>query len=72
MTGAPPAAGDPPAPERVPTRIFPDAEPASAWVAGEIVALIRERASLDRPCVLGLPTGATPIGVYAELVRLHR
>jgi glucosamine-6-phosphate deaminase len=73
VTGAEaPAPGWAAAPERVPTRVFPDAGPASVWVAREIAALVRERASLDRPCVLGLPTGATPIGVYAELVRLHR
>jgi glucosamine-6-phosphate deaminase len=59
-------------PERIPTQVFPDAEAASVAVAHEIAALIRERESLDRPCVLGLPTGATPIGVYAELVRMHQ
>ncbi len=58
--------------ERIPTRVFPGAAEASVWVAREIAALIRERASLERACVLGLPTGATPIGVYGELVRLHR
>ena len=68
MTTAPPAD----APERVPTRVFPDAEAASVWVAREIANLIAERGSLDRPCVLGLATGSTPISVYAELVRLHR
>jgi glucosamine-6-phosphate deaminase len=26
----------------------------------------------DRPFVLGLPTGSTPLGVYRELVRMHR
>jgi glucosamine-6-phosphate deaminase len=58
--------------EHIPTRVFPDAAQAAAAVAREIADLIRERASLDRPCVLGLATGATPIGVYDELVRLHR
>ncbi len=61
-----------PPPERIPAQVFADAEAASAAAAREIAALIRERASLERPCVLGLPTGATPIGVYAELVRMHR
>ena len=59
-------------PERIPTQVFPDAEAASIAVAREIGELIRERASLERPCVLGLATGATPIGVYAELVRMHQ
>jgi len=66
------AEGGGPAPERIPTRVFADAEQASIAVAREIATLVRERASLDRPCVLGLATGATPISVYAELVRLHR
>ncbi len=59
-------------PEHVPTRVFADAEEASRAVAADIAALIRERGSLGRACVLGLATGATPIGVYGELVRLHR
>jgi glucosamine-6-phosphate deaminase len=58
--------------ERIPTQAYADAEQASVAVAREIAALIRERASLERSCVLALPTGSTPIGVYAELVRLHR
>lgn len=70
MTPASPAAAA--GPERIPTQVFPDAEAASIAVAREIGALIRERTSLERPCVLGLATGSTPIGVYAELVRMHR
>jgi glucosamine-6-phosphate deaminase len=58
--------------ERIPTRVCAQAEQASAAVAGEIAALIRQRAAENKPCVLGLATGSTPIGVYAELVRLHR
>jgi glucosamine-6-phosphate deaminase len=65
--GAPPVP-----PERVPTRVFPDPAEASRAVAAEIAALIRARAAAGRRCVLGLPTGATPVGVYAELARLHR
>ena len=41
-------------------------------VATEIADLIRQRAGEGRPCVLGLATGSTPVGVYAELVRMHR
>jgi glucosamine-6-phosphate deaminase len=58
--------------ERIPTRVHNQADQASAAVAAEIAALIRQRASEKKPCVLGLATGSTPIGVYAELVRLHR
>ena len=57
--------------ERIPTRVFSDARTASVAVAAEIASLIRSRSGAKR-CVLGLPTGSTPVSVYAELVRLHR
>jgi glucosamine-6-phosphate deaminase len=34
--------------------------------------MIRERAAAGRQFVLGLATGSTPVGVYNELVRMHR
>jgi glucosamine-6-phosphate deaminase len=58
--------------ERIPTRVFHNAESASATVAAEIAGLIRLREAEGRRCVLGLATGSTPTGVYKELVRLHR
>jgi glucosamine-6-phosphate deaminase len=58
--------------ERIPCRVFRHAGEASQAVAAEIADLIRTRASEGRPCVLGLATGSTPVGVYAELVRLHQ
>jgi len=51
---------------------FPSSDAASAFVAREIATLIRRRAAENRSAVLGLATGSTPQGVYAELVRLHR
>ncbi|WP_083435158.1 glucosamine-6-phosphate deaminase [Rhodopirellula islandica] len=51
---------------------LPDPGVASKRVAREIGALIRQRASENRNCVLGLATGSTPIRVYRELVRMHR
>jgi len=57
--------------ERIPTEVFAQAEQASAAVAGEIAALVRARQTAGKRCVLGLATGSTPTGVYAELVRLH-
>lgn len=41
-------------------------------MAQEIAALIRERAAENRQAVLGLATGSTPTGIYAELARMHR
>lgn len=45
---------------------------AAREVAAEIAALVRARAAEGRGCVLGFATGHTPLGVYAELARLHR
>ena len=38
----------------------------------ESPTLIRERNAAASPTVLGLATGSTPIGVYRELIRMHR
>jgi glucosamine-6-phosphate deaminase len=57
--------------EKIPCRVYPHAGEASKSVAGEIAALIRDRAAEGKSCVLGLATGSTPVGVYGELVRLH-
>lgn len=45
---------------------------AARAVAGEIAELIRARRATGRGVVLGLATGRTPLGIYAELGRLHR
>ncbi len=58
--------------EKLPCRVFSNAGQAGRTVAGEIATLIRERAAQGKQCVLGLATGSTPTGIYAELVRLHR
>ncbi|KEI69324.1 glucosamine-6-phosphate deaminase [Endozoicomonas elysicola] len=42
------------------------------WAARHIVQRIKQfNPSTDRPFVLGLPTGGTPIPTYQELIRLH-
>jgi glucosamine-6-phosphate deaminase len=41
-------------------------------VANRIATLIRERTAAGESTVLGLATGSTPIGVYRELIRMHR
>ncbi|MEM7624692.1 MAG: glucosamine-6-phosphate deaminase [Planctomycetota bacterium] len=58
--------------EKMPVRVYDDPADVSRAVAGEIAALIRAKADAGEACVLGLATGSTPTGVYAELVRLHR
>lgn len=58
--------------EHIPTEIRDTAAEVSVAVAKEIADLIQQRASEGKNCVLGLATGSTPTGVYAELVRLHK
>ena len=58
--------------EHIPLRVYPHSSEANKAVAGQIADLIRQRAAEGRQCVLGLATGSTPVGVYNELVRLHR
>lgn len=54
--------------EKIPTLIYKDAISASKEVAQEIAKIIKTK---EGKCVLGLPTGSTPIFIYEELVRLH-
>jgi len=58
--------------ERIRTVILRDHDDVAREVALRIAQLIRERAAEGRGCVLGLATGSTPIGVYRELIRMHR
>ena len=58
--------------EHVPLAVFASSAEASRAVAREVADLIRSRPPGQRPVVLGLATGSTPLGFYAELVRLHR
>ena len=57
---------------RIPTVAFPDSAQASRHVALLIEKLIRDNNAANRPTVLGLATGSTPVGVYRELIRLHK
>lgn len=48
-----------------------DAATASVWAAHHIADRIREKAEkTDKPFVIGLATGSTPIETYKELIRL--
>jgi glucosamine-6-phosphate deaminase len=58
--------------ERIPVDVYSHSAEASRAVAQEIAALIRARAAEGKHCMLGLATGNTPVGIYNELVRLHR
>ena len=53
--------------------IQPDYEKISSWTANYIVSKINAFApTANKPFVLGLPTGSSPIGTYKELIRLYR
>src|SRR6202012_4575958 len=58
--------------EKLPVTVYKNQQEASLAVANRIASLIRKKAGNGEKAVLGLATGATPIGVYAELVRQHR
>jgi glucosamine-6-phosphate deaminase len=64
--------GDATARERLPVVVVPDHDDIARLVAARIAELVRARAADGRGCVLGLATGSTPIGVYRELIRMHR
>jgi glucosamine-6-phosphate deaminase len=57
---------------KIPTLVFQNASEVAQHLALVIESLIRENNSAGLRTVLGLPTGSTPIGVYRELIRLHR
>lgn len=58
--------------ERVPVEVYPSQSDASLDVAHRIATIIAEKQAKGETAVLGLATGATPVKVYKELVRLHK
>ncbi len=58
--------------EKIHNVVFKDSLKASKIVAQEIAELIKEKASQNKNCILGLATGSSPIDVYEELVRMHQ
>jgi len=59
-------------PERLPVVVGETYDQIAHDIAHRIAEVIRERNAAGRPAVLGLATGSTPIGIYRELIRLHR
>ncbi|MFM7858020.1 MAG: hypothetical protein ACKO96_40420, partial [Flammeovirgaceae bacterium] len=55
--------------EKLPVSVYKNQQVASKIVAQRIASIIRQKQKQGNFAVLGLATGATPIGVYAELVR---
>src|SRR5215470_8264926 len=59
-------------PERIPVVVAESYDLLAKRIAGRIAEIISERAREGRHAVLGLATGSTPIGIYRELIRMHR
>src|SRR6184192_1988367 len=57
--------------ERVPVVIV-EYDEIARTIARRIAEIIKERRREGGHAVLGLATGSTPIGIYRELIRLHR
>jgi glucosamine-6-phosphate deaminase len=58
--------------EKIPVSIVEDPASAAKTIAAQIAAVIREKQNKGEMAVLGLATGSSPVGVYKELVRLHK
>lgn len=59
-------------PVRLSLRLTNDAESAARHIATLVAHTIRTCAGQKRRCVLGLPTGKTPLPIYKLLVEWHR
>ena len=57
---------------QIPCYVFESNTDVARHVARMIAHLVREQNSFGRKAVLGLATGSTPVGVYRELIRMHR
>ncbi|MGZ9735406.1 glucosamine-6-phosphate deaminase [Flavobacterium sp. GNP002] len=58
--------------ENIGTVVFENSTVASKAVAQQIATLIKSKQENQESCILGLATGSSPKGLYAELVRLHK
>jgi len=58
--------------EKLPVSVFTSETEASLKVARHIAEIITKKQEQGETAVLGLATGATPINVYSNLVRMHK
>jgi len=58
--------------EKLRTNIYTDTNEGAYAIAQKVAALIRDKENHGERCVLGLSGGFSPLGVYDELVRMHR
>lgn len=58
--------------EKLRTSIYANSNEGAYSIAQKIASLIREKNNQVEHCVLGLSGGFSPLGVYDELVRMHK
>ncbi len=58
--------------EKLPVKIWKESAQASVHIAQSIALAMRQKQQEGEHIVLGLATGSSPIGVYKELVRMHK
>ena len=58
--------------EKIPVKVYKNPTEGSNALATQIAKLIRDKQAQNLPCILGMATGATPIFLYKELVRMHK
>jgi glucosamine-6-phosphate deaminase len=58
--------------EKLRTKIYSNSNEGALAIAQKVAALIREKEREGERCVLGLSGGFSPLGVYDELVRMHK
>ncbi len=59
-------------PERIPVQFYASHSEIERVLVDRIAELIRSNNGRGKPTVLGLATGSTPLGIYRELIRMHR
>ncbi|MGN0035671.1 MAG: glucosamine-6-phosphate deaminase [Bacteroidaceae bacterium] len=58
--------------EKIPTDIYESVEEGARQIANEIAQTIREKQRAGRFCVMALAGGNSPLGVFNELIRMHK
>lgn len=58
--------------EKLPVTVYPSEDVASQKVAQRIAEIIKRKQENGENAVLGLATGATPVLMYNELIRMHK
>ncbi|HET9250583.1 MAG TPA: glucosamine-6-phosphate deaminase [Candidatus Eisenbacteria bacterium] len=58
--------------ERIAVVVADSYESLARRIAGRIAEVLLARRAEGRRAVLGLATGSTPVGIYRELIRMHR